>query len=647
MMIKKYYKSILLLLFILILDNYHAQVGHFLTGFARESINPSQDFLSLPISGFENPKGGRFSIDFVTSSTAENIVALSSGSEKLYAATSDNALLVKVSQNANINQWENIGSAYNITAIAHSNGKLYSTDKNNILWSRDDTSYNIPWSNIGYAYDITAMTAVNNKLYAINKSNKLLVKDLKMFNSNWQEIGSTKAIRSLTNDGSNLIALSKYDNDLWMLPFTKSTNQWYKIGTPNDITYKSYFTNIAFDKKLFLTSDDDKLYYSQHNEKPIYANVSYFEKKQQKALIISLDLCGIDYSFSKEIKHVLKKEYDIDEDYILINCTHTHFAPLSQTSFSCMQDFYQQPNLGYLSIVREAILTATRKAIAEKKDNKLSYYRSKTNIGYNRADNSKPIDDNITMVISESPNSKNINGILISASAHPVWANSKKEFFSISPNYIGSLTSQLSILKNTQNVSFLQGCAGDINPNSKNTADVTANKLLQDFSSIKNASTIQGDITAKFDSISIPLNNFKYDKLLKILKDNIDKHTVESERNVRWANKIINQYDTHTLPKTMTVYIQILKIGDWTIIAFSREAVSQYAINLYKYYSNQKLSILSYSNDVSSYLPVEWHIKKDKPNYEGFESFIIYGQSGIPVNNVETLITNKVHSMMQ
>lgn len=647
MMIKKYHKTILQLLFFLIINSYQGQVANFMTGFARESINPTPGLLSVAISGFENPKIGRFSIDFVPSGTAENIVALCIGGEKLYAATSDNLLLVKSSQDTAVNQWKTIGTAYNITALTYSNGKLYSTDKNNILWSRDVDNRNISWTNLGPANNITGLTAINKKLYAINKNNELLLKDIGINNSNWQKIGTAKTTRSLTNDGVNLIALSKYDNDLWMTNPNTNNNRWYRIGTPNDITYKSYFTNIAYDKKLFLTSNDDKLYLSQHNEKPIYANASYFEKNSQKALIISLDLCGIDYLFSKEIKRSIKKDFNIDENYILINCTHTHFAPLSQSSFSCMQDFYQNPNPLYLKIVKDAVLTATKKAIVQKTDNKLSYFKSKTNVGYNRANKRRPIDNTITMVISESSDNNNVNGILLSASVHPVWANNKREFFGISPNYIGTLTSQLSILKKAQNVSFLQGCAGDVNPNNKNTADETGNKLVQDFNSIANGSIIRGEIKAKFDSIAIPINNFKYRMLAKILKNNIDKHTIESERNVRWATKIINQYKTQTLPKTMMVYIQLLKIGDWTIIAFSREAVSQYAINLYKHYSNTKLSVLSYSNDVSSYLPVEWHIKTTRSNYEGFESFKIYGQSGIPVSNVETLIINKVHNMMQ
>lgn len=643
-MIKKNVARIFKLLFLLIATLYQAQASSFLTGFARESINPNSSLVSVAISGFENPKAGRFSIDFVHNGIAENIVALCAAPEKLYAATGDNLLLVKSSLD---DEWKTIGTAYNITAITYYNGKLYATDKDNVLWIREADSQNIPWTNIGVADNITGMTAINHKLYAINKSKKLLSKDLNQ-NDTWQEIGSTIAVRSLTNDGTNLIALSKYDNDLWVTSVNSNNYNWHKIAAPNDSNYKYYFSNIAFDKKLFLTTSDDKLYYSQHNEKPIYANASYFEKNNKKALIISLDLCGIDYLFSKEIKRLIKKEYNIEENFVLINCTHTHFAPVSQTSFSCAQEFYQQPNPAYLNIVKDAILTATKKAIIQKTENKLSYYKSKTDVGYNRANNSKPVDNNITMVISESFTEKNINGIMLSASVHPVWANNKKDFFGISPNYIGTLTNQLSVLKKAQHISFLQGCAGDINPNNKNTPDETANKLTKDFNAMSNGSIIQGDITAKFDSIDIPINNFKYDKLIKVIKNNIDKHTVESERNVRWANKIINQYNTNTLPKTMRVYIQIIKIGDWTIIAFSREAVSQYAIDLYKYYSNQKLSILSYSNDVSSYLPVEWHInKKSKPNYEGFESFIIYGQSGIPVTNIENLIISKVHNMMQ
>jgi hypothetical protein len=314
-----------------------------------------------------------------------------------------------------------------------------------------------------------------------------------------------------------------------------------------------------------------------------------------------------------------------------------------------MQDFYHLPNPKYLEIIKNSIINAIKDATNNKTNSDLSFVKGKSDIGYNRADSTKDLDDNITMIVSKNHNTNITNGLILSASTHPVWWDQTRDFVTISSNYIGFTREKLGIIKNTNNVQFMQGCAGDINPYMWDTPEQTANKLTQDFNNLFSlpSTDITGEINVKFDSIAVPLNNFTYTYAVNIKNANIGKYDQVSERNVRWANKIIEQYNMGTLPTHAIVYIQIFKIGDWSIIAISREVVSQYAIDLYNHYSNKKLTVLGYSNDVSSYLPVEWHINKSMPNYEGFESFFIYGQSGIPVDNVEEIILTKIHSMMQ
>lgn len=621
---------------------------NYFVGFSKESINPNSTILSSPLAGFGNPKEGRFSIDFLEMGIANNVVAMCSSNTKIYVATSDNKLW-QTDINSSTPNWMFIGMAYYTTAMTYGNGKLYGTDKNNTLWMRDAVEYDVPWTNIGQAYYTTGLTFLNNKLYGTDKNNKLWVRDDSPFDVPWTNIGTANSVRSLTNDGKNLIAISKYDNDLWTRSTSTSNEDWSRIGTPNGTTYDIYLSNITYaNNKLYATSTNNKLYYSQHSQTPIYTYTSYFEKNSKKALIITLDLCGIDYSFSQKIKAEIKQLYGIDENVILINCSHTHYAPVAQ-NYPCHQDFYQVPDPKFLDIVKNAVLVATQNAISNKVSSNLSFRKGKTDIGYNRADSSREIDDNITMVVSKSGPTNNINGIILSASTHPVWYDQARDFVTISANYVGATRDKLSTLKSTINVQFMQGCAGDINPYEADIPEQTADKLTQDFDNLfsNSPSEITGEIDIKFDSIAVPLNNFTYSQAVNIKNASTGHYDLISEQNLRWANRIIDQYNSGALPTSAIVYIQILKIGDWNIIALSREAVSQYAIDLYSHFPNLKLTVLGYSNDVSSYLPVEWHINKPSPNYEGYDSFFSYGQSGIPVDNVEDIILAKVYSMMQ
>jgi hypothetical protein len=77
----------------------------------------------------------------------------------------------------------------------------------------------------------------------------------------------------------------------------------------------------------------------------------------------------------------------------------------------------------------------------------------------------------------------------------------------------------------------------------------------------------------------------------------------------------------------------------------SREAVNEYAPAIRKIWPDTNVSVAAYCNDVSSYLPKEWHINNH--TYEGYDSFFWYGQEGLPPENIFDLIINGIKSFKQ
>jgi hypothetical protein len=57
------------------------------------------------------------------------------------------------------------------------------------------------------------------------------------------------------------------------------------------------------------------------------------------------------------------------------------------------------------------------------------------------------------------------------------------------------------------------------------------------------------------------------------------------------------------------------------------------------------VSVAGYSNDVSSYLPKEWHVVAQ--TYEGYGSFLWYGQAGMPPIDIFERVMQKVRSLRQ
>ena len=61
--------------------------------------------------------------------------------------------------------WQRIGHAIDVRAMAAVNGKLFAATGDDRLWARDPVLKNVNWELVGHANDVTAMTAISGKLF--------------------------------------------------------------------------------------------------------------------------------------------------------------------------------------------------------------------------------------------------------------------------------------------------------------------------------------------------------------------------------------------------------------------------------------------------------------------------------------------------
>ena len=131
---------------------------------------------------------------------ASNVTAMTARNGKLFAANNNNELMWRdaVGQSGtNVawpywDGWDRIGHANNVIAMAFwaplrdekccgSEGmaKLFAVTKDNKLWWRDAVgdNPNLQWDHIGHAIDVVAMAASNNKLFAATNDDRLLWRD--------------------------------------------------------------------------------------------------------------------------------------------------------------------------------------------------------------------------------------------------------------------------------------------------------------------------------------------------------------------------------------------------------------------------------------------------------------------------------------
>ena len=104
------------------------------------------------------------------------------------------------------------------------------------------------------------------------------------------------------------------------------------------------------------------------------------------------------------------------------------------------------------------------------------------------------------------------------------------------------------------------------------------------------------------------------------------------------------------LPAAQPDPIQVWALGQEygqgiTLIALGGEVVVDYAIRLKQELSNSQPWIAGYSNDVFGYVPSQRVLKEG--GYEGGGAMIYYGRPGAFTPEVEPLIVDTVHRLVQ
>lgn len=617
--------------------------SHYLAGTSTVSIEPDSTVFSLALAGYGAPREGRFSIIWNYIDEAKDITAVTSLKGKLYAVNEKNELLSGRIVNDKTT-WSKIQDTDTITALASFNGKLYAVKKDGI-WSGIITGAKVIWKKVSAITNVTALTSLNNKLFAANSKNELFTGTVTHTNISWKKTGIAAGIVSMTSYNDKIFALNSGDT-LWCMKPSLTDAEWVEIGRNNASTVSINIKHIVVNGgKLYAVDAGNKLYKAAHNTVGnLSARALAIKNKTKTVVIAGLDVTGFDLSFINEIKLAIYKSRKIPAAAILINASHTHFAPVTQ-AWTTWGDFYHVPDSNYLNkTVKKAVIKCIEEAIDRMQPADIYFGRGTSEIGLNRrgsAVNYKPYDSTLDVLKITGPDKK-IKSVLFLTACHPVFRNGGTEAYTLSANYPGVAKKMIEETAHIPHSVFIQGCGGDINP--KNEVHVTTGEQLAgDVIKLLNTdmALLDGDISFAIDEINIPVTPWSKDSVIAFRKINAARPgDVSAEKNVRWADLMLDRYEKGTVASTLPVYVQTINIGDWKLVGLSREVVNEYGPAIRKLFPGKKVSVAGYCNDVASYLPISWHISEKQ--YEGFDSFFWYGQPGLPPLHVLDLIIEKI-----
>lgn len=638
-------KYFLIIIILLIYGKLFAQTNYY-AGTSMVTIEPDQTLLSLHLGGYGLPRDGRFTLQWSAIGSLPEVKSYGVSNDKMYIISKNELFRLNL-ENANV-KLEKSGSAEGIIAIAGSNGKIYGLNTKGELLEAS-LQGKIKWNKSGNI-DNTASTlaASGGSLYAANNSGSLWTADLSKKNLEWKKSESLSGIISLAANNGKLYAVTS-EGGIYKCEPSGGNTKWLMMAYRNGETIKEDINHITvMNDRLYGISRSNTLYLGGHrSEGNLSCRAMAIKNGDNTVIIINIDVCGLDDEFTGVIKDEIFRKTGVPGSAVLINSSHTHFAPVSQ-NWLTWQEANQRPDSIYLNhTIRNGLISSVEEAIGSMEPAELYFGRGKTDIGYNRSLKDHPeLYDSAVDVIKVVYTGKSIESYLFMTACHPVFSTTGTLHYTISANYPGVARQLIERRTGTANSLFLQGTAGDINPRD-NGENISGEKLANEVIAVlkRPMEKISGSISFFLDTINIPITPWTKDEIIAYKEANITKPgDVYAEKNVKWSDLMLKYCDEGTMPSSLPVYVQTFNIGTWKLIGFSREATTEYGFGVKNMWPGKLVSVAGYTNDVSSYLPTRKHI--EAKNYEGLDSFFWYGAPAVfPLDVYDIIMSDiKEHS---
>ncbi len=208
---------------------------------------------------------------------------------------------------------------------------------------------------------------------------------------------------------------------------------------------------------------------------------------------------------------------------------------------------------------------------------------------------------------------------------------------------------------------FVAGCGADANPMPRGTLELVEahGTALADAveRALPVATPIDPALRTAYSTIDLP---FAGDAARERWMRQLDVEDVYRQRHAAVMKAAIAR--NGRLPRTQPDPVQVWRFGPpgpsvnaggreppaesgITLVALGGEVVVDYALRLAGEYSNRRIWVAGYSNDVFGYVPSARVLREG--GYEGGDAMIYYGRPGPFSEGVEELIVGAVHRLVE
>jgi hypothetical protein len=340
----------------------------------------------------------------------------------------------------------------------------------------------------------------------------------------------------------------------------------------------------------------------------LYARALVLADGDNRIAIVTLDYLGFDFGFTRVLLTAASKASGIPTDHIMLNCSHTHSAPLT-APWGPWKEHQDKP---FHQMLPKKVAEVVRLACDNLQPARLRYRREPTQIGFNRrlfngekivmAPNPKGAVLPWVDVLAAERNDGKPIAVLFSHAAHPVIVHEASTL--ISADYPGFAVQTLKRSSGKDTIYlFAQGCSGNINgfplKGGLDAAAAAGRDLGQAVGRALNRmddENANGSIRIQSTELQLPLQNPPpADKCRELM--NKEKRP---DRRQRFAELLAIAESNK--PQTMRMPIRAFVLGDLCILGMAHEPFAEYHHYVNEICPFKHNMVFAYTNGLESYV---------------------------------------------
>jgi hypothetical protein len=375
----------------------------------------------------------------------------------------------------------------------------------------------------------------------------------------------------------------------------------------------------------------------------------------KRALLITMDLVGIDRDLSHSICQGIQDRYKLSRSGIALATTHTHSGPVVGKNLAPMYSLDQRETnriKNYTEQLVEKVVAVVGEAINDLQPARLAWGSGRATFAVNRRNNPEPevpqrreagtlvgpFDHDVPLLAVYDA-----NGVLRAVIAGYACHATVLSDYVVSGDWCGVAQNEFERRHPGVMTMIWAGCGGDQNPVPRRSISMLnqhGRAFADALDTILNQSLlpVAPSLRMAYEEIDLP-----FDKLPT--REELEKSKDGDSYDARYARFLLTVWDRQGgLPASYPYPVQVWQLGDevsWVILG--GEVVVDYALRLKQELGPRKTWVTAYANDVMGYIASRRVLSEG--GYEGGGSRIYYGLPAVWHPDIEDRIVATVKKL--